>query len=265
MSQTAMVFDNILLEPGPVATVTINTPPANTLSAKTLRELSTAFDSIEGDDAIRVVIITGAGQYVFIGGADINEFVEFAGDSAQARAAMKRGADFFARIETFRKPVIAAINGVCAGGGCELAMACDLRIMGETAKIGQPEIKLGIIPGWGGTQRLPQLVGRGRALMLMFSGDMISAAEAARIGLVNEAVPDNQVLAKAKNVARMLSMQAPLALAAIKRAVKTGLDEGLERGVEAEQAAMSELFGSADTQEGVTAFLQKRRPKFTGK
>lgn len=265
MSETTTAFDNILLESGPVATVTINTPPANTLSAKTLRELSAAFDAIEADDAVRAVIVTGAGQYVFIGGADINEFLELANDGAQALAAMKRGANFFSRIETFRKPVIAAINGVCAGGGCELAMACDIRIMAETAKIGQPEIKLGIIPGWGGTQRLPQLVGRGRALMLMFSGDMISAAEAARYGLINEVVPDNQVLAKAKNVARMLTMQAPLALAAIKRAVKTGLDEGLERGIEAEQSAMSALFGSADTQEGVTAFLQKRRPKFTGK
>ena len=265
MSQILPAFENILLECGPVATVTINTPPANTLSAKTLAELSTAFDAIEADDAIRAVIITGAGQYVFIGGADINEFLELANDGARALAAMKRGADFFARIETFRKPVIAAINGVCAGGGCELAMACDIRIMAETAKIGQPEIKLGIIPGWGGTQRLPQLVGRGRALMLMFSGDMISAIEAERCGLINEVVPDNQVLAKAKNVARMLATQAPLALAAIKRAVKTGLDEGLERGIEAEQSEMSALFGSADTQEGVTAFLQKRRPKFSGK
>ncbi|MDP9110938.1 MAG: enoyl-CoA hydratase-related protein [Candidatus Eremiobacteraeota bacterium] len=264
MSEAA-TFGNIVVETGPVTTITINTPPANTLSAKTLSELSAAFDSIESDDAIRAVIITGAGQYVFIGGADINEFIELAKDGAAALAAMKRGADLFTRIETFCKPVIAAINGVCAGGGCELAMACDIRIMAETAKIGQPEIKLGIIPGWGGTQRLPQLVGRGRALMMMFSGDMISAAEAAAYGLINEAVPDNQVLSKAKNVAKMLAAQAPLALAAIKRAVKTGLDEGLERGIEAERSAMSALFGSADTHEGVTAFLEKRRPKFTGK
>ncbi|TAM73442.1 hypothetical protein EPN44_13680 [bacterium] len=259
-----MTFENVLLatEAG-VATMTVNTPPTNTLSAKTVGELSRAFEAIERDDGVHAVVVTGAGDHVFVGGADVNEFTRITSPE-DARAKMRSGADLFRRIELFPKPVIAAINGVCAGGGCEFALACDLRIMAEPATIGQPEINLGIIPGWGGTQRLPRLVGPGNALMLMMSGETISAAQAARIGLVNEVVPAGRARARAMEIARTLAARAPLALAAIKRAVATGLGEGYEAGIVCEQDEMAGLFASADTREGIAAFLGKRRPVFRG-
>ena len=259
-----MTFENLLLEvEAGVATVTVNTPPTNTLSAKTVGELSRAFDEIERDDGVHAVIVTGAGEHVFVGGADVNEFTRVASPQ-DARAKMESGAGLFRRIELFPKPVIAAINGVCAGGGCEFALACDLRIMAEPSKIGQPEIKLGIIPGWGGTQRLPRLVGPGNALMLMMLGELIPADEALRIGLVNGVVPAGCALARATEIARTLTARAPLALAAVKRAVTTGLDQGYEAGIACEQNEMVELFASADTREGIAAFLGKRAPVFRG-
>ena len=259
-----MTFENVLLsaEAG-VAILTVNTPPANTLSEQTVNEVSRAFDGIERDDGVRSVVVTGAGDRVFVGGADVNEFTRVASPE-DTRAKMRSGADLFRRIELFPKPVIAAINGVCAGGGCEFALACDLRIMAESAMIGQPEINLGIMPAWGGTQRLPRLVGPGDALMLMMSGETISAAQAARIGLVNEVVPAGRALARAVEIARMLAARAPLALAAIKRAVTMGLDEGYEAGIACEQDEMVDLFASADAREGIAAFLGKRRPVFRG-
>lgn len=262
MAQAA-TYSNILLDSqAGVATITINRPPANALSKATIEELNAAFDALESDANVRAIVITGSGQYVFIGGADIGEFVGL--DEAAARASVQRGHELFSKIERFPKPVIAAVNGVCVGGGNELAMACDVRIAAESAKFGQPEVNLGIIPGWGGTQRLPRLVGKGRALEMMLTGDLVKADDAARYGLVNKVVPDNEVLTHARNLARKLSMGAPLAMARIKDAVNAGLERGFETGLSAEAEGMLAIFGTKDATEGVSAFLGKRRPKFTG-
>ena len=262
MAQTA-TYSNILLDvQAGIATITINRPPANALSKATIEELHAAFEALAADGGVRAVIITGAGQYVFIGGADIGEFVGL--DEAAARASVKRGHDLLNKIESFPKPVIAAVNGVCVGGGNELAMACDIRIAAESAKFGQPEVNLGIIPGWGGTQRLPRLVGKGRALEIMLTGDLVKADDAVRYGLANKVVPDNEVLTHARNLARKLSMGAPIAMARIKQATSTGLERGFEAGVAAEAEGVRTVFASNDAKEGVAAFLGKRRPKFTG-
>jgi enoyl-CoA hydratase/carnithine racemase len=262
MAQTA-TYSNILLDvQAGIATITINRPPANALSKATIEELHAAFEALAADGTVRAVIITGAGQYVFIGGADIGEFVGL--DETAARASVKRGRDLFNKIESFPKPVIAAVNGVCVGGGNELAMACDIRIAAESAKFGQPEVNLGIIPGWGGTQRLPRLVGKGRALEIMLTGDLVKADDAVRYGLANKVVPDNEVLTHARNLARKLSMGAPIAMARIKQATSTGLERGFEAGVAAEAEGVRTVFASNDAKEGVAAFLGKRRPKFTG-
>jgi len=264
MADTATAtYSNILVDvQGGVALITINRPPANALSKATLEELKAAFGALEGDANARAIVITGAGQYVFIGGADITEFVGL--DEAGARASVQRGHDLFNTIEHYPKPVIAAINGVCVGGGNELAMACDIRIAGESAKFGQPEVNLGIIPGWGGSQRLPRLVGKGRALEMMLTGDLVKADDAARYGLVNKVVPDNEVLTHARNLARKLAMGAPLAMKHIKATTNIGLEQGTAAGLKAETEAVGTIFASNDAKEGVAAFLGKRRPKFTG-
>jgi enoyl-CoA hydratase/carnithine racemase len=263
MTQATATYSNILLDvQGGVALITINRPPANALSKATIEELLAAFTALENDANARAVVITGAGQYVFIGGADITEFVGL--DEASALASVQRGHELFNTIERFPKPVIAAINGVCAGGGNELALACDIRIAAESAKLGQPEVNLGIIPGWGGTQRLPRLVGRGRALEMMLTGDFVKADDAARYGLVNKVVPDNEVVTQARNLARKLTMGAPLSMRYIKEATNVGLEQGMAAGFKAEAEAVGKIFASKDAQEGVSAFLGKRRPKFTG-
>lgn len=262
MAQTA-TYSNILFDvQAGIATITINRPPANALSKATIEELNAAFDAIAADPNVRAVIVTGTGQYVFIGGADIGEFVGL--DEAAARASVLRGHELFNKIEHFAKPVIAAVNGVCVGGGNELAMACDLRIAAESAKFGQPEVNLGIIPGWGGTQRLPRLVGKGRALEMMLTGDLVKADDAVRYGLANKVVPDNEVLTHARNLARKLAMGAPLAMTRIKQAVNAGLERGFETGLTTEADGVRAIFASNDAKEGVSAFLGKRRPKFTG-
>jgi len=263
MTQAAATYSNILLDvQGGVALITINRPPANALSKATIEELLAAFGALENDANARAVVITGAGQYVFIGGADITEFVGL--DEASALASVQRGHELFNKIEHFTKPVVAAINGVCAGGGNELALACDIRIAAESAKLGQPEVNLGIIPGWGGTQRLPRLVGKGRALEMMLTGDFVKADDAARYGLVNKVVPDNEVVTQARNLARKLAMGAPLSMRYIKEATNVGLEQGMAAGFKAEAEAVGKIFASKDAQEGVSAFLGKRRPKFTG-
>lgn len=262
MPETA-TYSNILVDvQGGVALLTINRPPANSLSKATLEELNAAFDALENDPAARAVVITGAGQYVFIGGADINEFVGL--DDAGVRASVQRGHALFSKIEHFPKPVIAAVNGVCVGGGNELAMACDIRIAAESAKFGQPEVSLGIIPGWGGSQRLTRLVGKGRALEMMLTGDLVKADDAQRYGLVNKVVPDNEVLTHARNLARKLAMSAPIAMKYIKHTTNVGLDEGIADGLRAEAEGALAIFNTNDAKEGVAAFLGKRRPKFTG-
>ncbi len=263
MADTA-TYSNILVETqAGVAVITINRPPANTLSTATLEELDAAFDALAADDAVRAIIVTGAGQHVFIGGADITEFLDMA--QRGAASSVKRGLDLFAKIEGHPKPVIAAVNGVCAGGGMELAMACDVRFAAEGARFGMREVTLGIIPGWGGNQRLPRLVGRGRAMEMLLTGDWVTADAAARAGLVNRVFPDNELLAQARNFARKLAATSgPVAMRLIKHSVSVGLDAGMDAGFAADIAGVEEVMKTKDAAEGVTAFLGKRRPKFTG-
>ena len=263
MATPTATYSNILVEvQNGVALVTINRPPANALSKATIAELDAAFSAFESDPQVRVVIVTGSGQYVFVGGADISEFTGL--DEAGANESAKSGLDLFSKIEHFPKPVIAAVNGVCVGGGNELALACDIRIAAESAKFGQPEVNLGIIPGWGGNQRLVRLVGKGRAMELLLTGDLRNAEDALRIGLVNKVVPDNEVLTQARNLARKLAMGAPLAMKLIKESVNTGLEKGADAGYKADLSGVLKIFATNDAKEGVGAFLGKRRPKFTG-
>jgi enoyl-CoA hydratase/carnithine racemase len=264
MGETTAAYSNILVEPqGGFATITVNRPPANALSTATLEELNVAFDALHADASVRAIIITGAGQHVFIGGADISEFVDLAAKGAAA--SVRRGIELFDAIEQFPKPVIAAVNGVCAGGGMELALACDIRFAAESAKFGMREVTLGIIPGWGGSQRLPRLIGRGRALELLLSGDWIGADAALRYGMVNRVVADNELLAQTRNFARRLAAaSAPIAMRLIKRSVNAGLSEGIRAGVAADLEGVEAVMQTKDAVEGVTAFLAKRRATFTG-
>jgi len=262
-----MAFNTIILEKEPpLAVITINRPPVNALNPEAIGELTQAFKELRDDADVRVIIITGAGQYTFVAGADITSFGAGQDEPSESQfAQIKNGQKLFTDIETFPKPVIAAVNGVCLGGGNELAMACDLRIAAESARFGQPEINLGIIPGWGGTQRLPRLIGKTKAMELLLTGDMIKASDALRVGLVNKVVPDSELLAQTKNVARMLATKAPIAMANIKKAVFQGLDTSIEEGLDIEYRASVECFQTEDAVEGITAFLQKRKPQFKGK
>jgi len=244
-----------------VAVLTIDHPPVNTLDARTFEAFRDAFDAAVNDDAVKVIVITGVGQS-FIAGADVSELQSI--HSAQdAREKAEAGQALFRRIERSSKPVIAAINGrYCLGGGNELALACHLRIAEEKVKLGQPETKLGLIPGWGGTQRLTRLVGVGRAIELILTGDPIRAEEAHRIGLVNRVVPEGQALQEALRLAKHLALQSRLALARALDAVYTGLDLGVERGLEYEVERFGEMADTEDMHEGLRAFLEKRRPQF---
>lgn len=254
MPQATRTYENLILEVSEgVAIVTVNRPPANPLSKATLEELQAALDPLGPDPGVKAVVITGAGQHVFIGGADINEFVEL--DAHSVEESVKRGHAVVDTIEHYPKPVVAAVNGACLGGGNELAMACHIRIAAESAIFGQPEVGLGIIPAWGATQRLPRLVGRGRAFELLLTGDRIKADDAFRIGLVNKVVPDNELLATARNLGRKLATLAPVALRTVIECVNGDLSE---------LDGVTRIFRTNDAKEGITAFLTKRRPKFTG-
>lgn len=256
-----MAFEFLLLEKSNgVAVLTLNRPPANSLSVALLKEIGAAFDEMEKDENVRAVVITGAGEKFFSGGAEIKEFNVVDPDEQ-----MKLGQGLFRRIEMLGKPVIAAINGYALGGGCELAMACHIRYAADTAKLGQPEINLGILPGWGGTQRLPRLVGRGRAIELMLTGDMIPATEAERIGLVNRVVPAAELKDTTLKLAQRLANNAPLAIQAILSAVDEGLESGLVKGIEIERAKFTGIVGSEDAKAGIQAFLTKQKPVFRGK
>jgi len=246
-----------------VATLTVNRPDKlNALNAATIGELGDAIDEIRQRDDIGGAILTGAGR-AFVAGADISELA--AQTPMQAKQRALRGQHIFRRFETSPKPVIAAVNGFALGGGCELAMSCHLRIASEAAKFGQPEVKLGICPGYGGTQRLPRLVGMGRALQLLMTGEMIDAAEAFRIGLVNRVVPAAELLTAADALLRQMLGNGPLALASCIEAVVRGTETSLEDGLNLEANHFALLSGSQDMAEGTRAFLEKRAPSFAGR
>jgi enoyl-CoA hydratase/carnithine racemase len=244
-----------------IATVVINHPPVNSLSTPVIQDLMGAFNEIKTDPSAKAVIITGAGMF-FVAGADIREIAEIK-DAKQGAALARQGERFFRDIELMDIPVIAAINGMCLGGGTEMAMACHIRIASDRAKIGQPEINLGIIPGFGGTQRLPRLVGTGKALEIILSGEPVTAAEAKAVGLVNRVVPEAEVMKQAKGLAQRIASKSKQAITRSMKAVRDGYAMSLEDGLLLENRLFGELCETKDMREGVGAFLEKRQPKFT--
>ena len=259
-----MDYENIRVDKrGPLATVTLDRPKVlNALNAVTFTELDSAFDQLASDGEVRVVLLTGAGERAFAAGADIRELA--AVGAGEGTAFSLRGQAVFRKIETLGKPVIACVRGFALGGGCELAMACTLRIAAEDAKFGQPEVKLGVIPGYGGSQRLPRLVGRGAALKLLLTGAIIDAPEALRIGLVDEVVSAGELLSRAESLAGEIAAQAPLAIAETLRVVDEGLDVALDLALLREADRFGHLCDTADKAEGTTAFLEKRKPVWKG-
>ena len=259
-----MIFENILLEKrAPIAIITLNRPQVlNALNAATFAELSIAFEDVSADPSIRVILLTGAGHKAFAAGADIAEIAGL--DEASGRAYAERGHALSRRMEKLSKPVIACINGFALGGGCELAMACTLRLASDTARLGQPEVKLGVIAGFGGTQRLPRLVGRGPALKLLLSGAIVPATEALRIGLVDELVPAGQLMARAEALALEIAANAPIALERTLIAVDAGLDLTLDDALSLEAKHFGHCCGTKDKTEGTRAFLGKRTPTWSG-
>jgi len=236
----------------------------NALNRATMVELSAAVDELDCDEGVRSVVVTGAGDKAFVAGADISELRAIA-DAVQGAEFAAWGQRILFKIENSSKPVIAAINGYALGGGCELAMACDIRMAADTAKLGQPEINLGIIPGYGGTQRLPRLVGKGRAKWLILTGDMITAQEALRIGLVDFVVPADELMDAAKELARKIAGKAPLAVSWAKRSINVGTETDLVAACAYEASQFGLACGTEDRLEGTTAFLEKRPPQFKGK
>ncbi|MGH7476635.1 MAG: enoyl-CoA hydratase/isomerase family protein [Longimicrobiales bacterium] len=257
-------FDTLLLDVRkPTATITVNRPAKrNALNATVRREIVEALDALRADQDVRVVVFTGAGDKAFIAGADIEEFAERT--PLEQRRAMA-GRNVFEEIAAFPKPTIARINGFALGGGCELALACDLRIAGRSARLGQPEVKLGILPGGGGTQRLPRLIGAGRALRLILTGEMIGAEEAERIGLVEWVVDDAELDAKTAAIVDALASYSPIALGLIKDALRTAMESPLSAGLRHERELFVTAFASDDRTEGMRAFLEKRAPAFRGR
>jgi len=260
-----MSFENLQLErDGAVLIVTLNRPKVlNALNAQTLEELGQVITDARTDETVRVVVLTGAGEKSFVAGADINELALQTPVAGRDRA--RRGQDVFDRIERLGKPVIAAVNGFALGGGCELAMACTMRYASDTARFGQPEINLGIIPGYAGSQRLPRLVGRGRAQELLLLGDMIGADEAFRIGLVNKVIPAADLMTEVRKVAQTLAQKAPVAVRYILEAVATGADMAFTDAEDHEATLFGLVSSTDDMREGTRAFLEKRKPVFTGK
>jgi len=260
-----MSFENLLLErEGGVATLTINRPKVlNALNTQTLDELRRAVLELKRDAGVRAVILTGAGEKSFVAGADINELATQTPITGREHAIA--GQHVIDLVEHLGKPVIAAINGYALGGGCELAMACTIRIAAETAKLGQPEINLGLIPGYAGTQRLARIVGRGRALELLLTGDQISAQEAYRLGLVNRVVPAADLMAEAKKLATALASKAPIAIRYILEAVHKGLEMPFGQAQMFEATLFGLVASTEDMREGTRAFLEKRKADFKGK
>lgn len=258
-------LSNLTLEvEGRIALLTVDRPQArNALNRALLGELARTFEALAERDDVSAVILTGSGDKAFVGGADIRELSEL--DARGGWAFSRRGQQLFDRIERFGRPVIAAVNGYCLGGGCELAMACHLRIAARSARFGQPEVKLGLIPGYGGTQRLPRLVGQGRALELLLTGDMISADEALRIGLVNRVVDDDELLKDSRTLAARISNNGRVAVSACLDAVCTGRGLPLEQALAVEAGLFGLVCGTEDMKEGTGAFIDKREAAFKGR
>jgi enoyl-CoA hydratase/carnithine racemase len=250
---------------GPVALVTVDNPPLNALSAALLDELEAEIDRLDADEATRAIVLRGGGERAFVAGADIKEFPALR-EAATAEGGSARGVQKLgARMDAARTPFVAAIQGYCLGGGLELAMCCDVRICAEDAQLGQPEIKLGLIPGGGGTQRLPRLVGLGRALLLNLTGEFVDARTADAWGLVERVVPPEQLLDAALEVARAVAARSPHAVAVLRELARTTRDLPLEEGLRREAEGFRRCLASEDGAEGVAAFIEKREPQFTGR
>jgi enoyl-CoA hydratase len=262
---SAFQLENVLYEKkGSIAYVTISRPKVlNALNRATIADLRSAFEDARDDSAVRGVILTGAGDRAFAAGADITEVVNET--ALQAEESTRTGQTVTTLIENLGKPVIAAVNGFALGGGCELAMACTIRIASDSAKFGQPEVKLGIMPGYGGSQRLPRLVGKGRALQIILSGEVIGAQEAYRIGLVNEVVPTANLIARGEAILTQINANGPVGVKYSIEAVNKGMDASLEEGLRLEASLFAICAATEDKKEGTSAFLAKRAPQFQGR
>ncbi len=260
-----MNYENILLEKkNSIAYVTVNRPKVlNALNMATMEELRAAFTDIKSDPSIRVAIMTGSGEKAFIAGADIGELSKH--DAVSGKEYTHKGQSVLDLIENLGKPVIACINGFALGGGCEIAMACTFRLASDNAKLGQPEVKLGIMPGYGGTQRLPRLVGKGVAMQILLAGEMITAQEAHRIGLVNEVTAAAELIPRAEAIAQKIIANAPLAVQYAMEAVNKGMEMTLAEGLYLEAALFGVCCATEDKKEGTTAFLEKRTAQFKGR
>jgi len=260
-----MAYNNLLYEvKDGIAYITINRPQVlNALNAQTISELEEAFIKAREDPAVKGVILTGSGEKSFVAGADINELAQQAAVSGKEFAV--RGQRVLNLIESMPKPVIAAVNGYALGGGCELAMACHIRIASEKARFGQPEVTLGLIPGYGGTQRLPRLIGKGKALELILTGEPIDAQEAYRIGLVNKVVPQKDLISAAEKMLNSIFSRGPIAVKFALEAVDQGLKTSLEQGLQLEANLFGLVCATEDMKEGTRAFLEKRKPEFKGR
>jgi enoyl-CoA hydratase len=260
-----MDYQNLLFERSEnIAQITLNRPKVlNALNRALFAELDAALDEIAADESVRAVILTGAGEKAFAAGADIQELAQLS--AAEGQQLALKGQRIFSKLENLGKPAIAAINGFALGGGCELAMSATIRIASETARLGQPEVKLGLLPGYGGSQRLPRLVGKGAAFKLLLTGDMISASEALRIGLVDEVVPAAELLPRVRALAATIASMAPVAIRQCIAAVHTGYDLPLDEALAHEAALFGLCCATEDKAEGTSAFLEKRAPMWKGR
>lgn len=252
-----------VLREGRLAIVTLNHPPVNALNSKVMEALENKFDELAEDKTIGAVVLTGAGEKAFVAGADISEFTTLSTENGEKLS--RRGQLIFQKIEDFPAPVIAAVNGFALGGGLELALSCDIRVVAENARVGLPEVTLAIFPGYGGTQRLPRTVGPGKAKELIYTGEMINAAEAYRIGLADHLVPPGEALAEARKIAEIILKRGPLAVRLAKEAVNRGLGGLIDEGYKIEAQLFGQLCDSEDQKEGAKAFLEKRPPLFKGR
>lgn len=248
---------------GRLVQVTLNHPPVNALNSKLMEALEKCFDDLSADDTIGAVVLTGAGEKAFVAGADISEFTTLSSENGEQLS--RKGQLIFQKIEDFPAPVIAAVNGFALGGGLELALCCDIRVMAENAKVGLPEVTLAIFPGYGGTQRLPRTIAPGKAKELIYTGDMIEAAEAYRIGLADHLVPVGKALEEARKIAERIMKRGPIAVRLAKEAVNRGLGQPISEGYKTEARLFGQLCDTEDQKEGAAAFLEKRAPLYKGK